>query len=191
LAFAGRDEPPVRVARLRAEGKVLEIGSADLSLTREEAAALLRAAEVALGEDDVAELHKRTEGWAAGLYLAALYLREGGTSEEAAASFGGDDRSRLRATRRSGLTSPDRSPRRTAQPAASPDPEKKPGRVAETSAAGIRVRHRLQPHILQPTRGKPPPQCRRWIQAKGHSPARVPAERTECPYLVTWLNQRQ
>src|SRR5690348_16909531 len=32
------------------------------------------------------------EGWAAGLYLAALYLREGGTSEEAAASFGGDDR---------------------------------------------------------------------------------------------------
>jgi LuxR family transcriptional regulator, maltose regulon positive regulatory protein len=92
LAFAGRDEPPVRVARLRAEGKVLEIGSADLSLTREEAAALLQAAQVALGEEDVAELHRRTEGWAAGLYLAALYLREGGTSEEAAASFGGDDR---------------------------------------------------------------------------------------------------
>jgi LuxR family transcriptional regulator, maltose regulon positive regulatory protein len=92
LAFAGRDEPPVRIARLRAEGKILEIGPADLSLTREEASLLLRAAEVALGEDDVAELHKRTEGWAAGLYLAALYLREGGTSEEAAASFGGDDR---------------------------------------------------------------------------------------------------
>jgi LuxR family transcriptional regulator, maltose regulon positive regulatory protein len=92
LAFAGRDEPPVRVARLRAEGRVLEIGPGDLSLTREEASLLLRAAEVALGEDDVAELHRRTEGWAAGLYLAALYLREGGTSEEAAASFGGDDR---------------------------------------------------------------------------------------------------
>jgi LuxR family transcriptional regulator, maltose regulon positive regulatory protein len=92
LALAGRDEPPVRVARLRAEGKVLEIGAADLALTREEAAALLRAAQVALGEEDVAELHKRTEGWAAGLYLAALYLREGGTSGEAAASFGGDDR---------------------------------------------------------------------------------------------------
>jgi hypothetical protein len=150
LAFAGRDEPPVRVARLRAEGKVLEIGSADLSLTREEAAALLRAAEVALGEDDVAELHKRTEGWAAGLYLAALYLREGGTSEEAAAAFGGDDRSRLRATRRSGLTSPDRSPRRTAQPAASPDPEKKPGGAAETSVAGTRARHRLQPTFFIP-----------------------------------------
>jgi LuxR family transcriptional regulator, maltose regulon positive regulatory protein len=92
LAFAGRDEPPVRVARMRAEGKLLEIGTAELSLTREEAAALLRAADVTVGEEDVAELHKRTEGWAAGLYLAALYLREGGTSEEAAASFGGDDR---------------------------------------------------------------------------------------------------
>jgi hypothetical protein len=78
-----------------------------------------------------------------------------------------------------------------AQPAASLDPEKKPGGAAETSVAGTRARHRLQPHILQPTRGKPPPQFTRWIQAKGHSPARVPAERTECPYLVRWLNQRQ
>ena len=91
LAFAGRDEPPVRVARLRAEGKIAEIGAADLSLTREEASALLRAAEVALGEEDVAKLHERTEGWAAGLYLAALYLREGGTLG-AAGTFGGDDR---------------------------------------------------------------------------------------------------
>ena len=79
LALAGRDEPPVRVARLRAEGKIVEIGAADLSLTREEASGLLRAAEVALGEEDVAKLHERTEGWAAGLYLAALYLREGDT----------------------------------------------------------------------------------------------------------------
>ena len=91
LALAGRAEPPVRVARLRAEGKIVEIGAADLSLTREEASLLLRAAEVALGEDDVAELHRQTEGWAAGLYLAALYLREGGTLGSAAA-FGGDDR---------------------------------------------------------------------------------------------------
>ena len=45
-----------------------------------------------LGEDEVAELHRRTEGWPAGLYLAALYLREGGTLGSAAVSFGGDDR---------------------------------------------------------------------------------------------------
>jgi LuxR family transcriptional regulator, maltose regulon positive regulatory protein len=40
----------------------------------------------------VAELHERTEGWPAGLYLAALYLREGGPLAGAAVSFGGDDR---------------------------------------------------------------------------------------------------
>ena len=77
--WPGGTEPPLRIARLRAEGRILEIGPGDLSLTREEASSLLRAAEVALGEDDVAELHRRTEGWPAGLYLAALYLREGGS----------------------------------------------------------------------------------------------------------------
>src|SRR5579875_3469787 len=92
LALAGRSEPPLRVARLRAEGRILEIGPADLSLTREEAASLLRQAEVALAADEVAALHQRTEGWPVGLYLAALYLREGGSLGGAAVSFGGGDR---------------------------------------------------------------------------------------------------
>jgi LuxR family transcriptional regulator, maltose regulon positive regulatory protein len=92
LVLAGRTEPPVRVARLRAEGRLAEIGPGDLSLTAQEAASLLRAAEVVLGKDDVAELHRRTEGWPVGLYLAALCLREGGSARGAAASFGGDDR---------------------------------------------------------------------------------------------------
>jgi LuxR family transcriptional regulator, maltose regulon positive regulatory protein len=92
LALAGRAEPPLRVARLRAEGRILEIGPGDLSLTCDEASSLLRNAEVALGEDEVAELHRRTEGWPAGLYLAALYLREGGPLASAAVSFGGGDR---------------------------------------------------------------------------------------------------
>ena len=92
LVLAGRDEPPVRVARLRAEGKILEIGPADLSFTAEEAGSLLRAAEVMLADDDLAALYQRTEGWPVGLYLAALYLREGGSLPGAAASFGGDDR---------------------------------------------------------------------------------------------------
>jgi len=92
LVLAGRAEPPLRIARLRAEGKLLEIGPGDLSLTRNEASSLLRAAEVALGDDEVAELHRRTEGWPVGLYLAALYLREGGTLGQAVAAFGGDDR---------------------------------------------------------------------------------------------------
>jgi LuxR family maltose regulon positive regulatory protein len=92
LALAGRAGPPLRIARLRAEGKVLEIGPKDLSLTPDEASLLLRYADVTLGEDDMAELHRRTEGWPAGLYLAALYLREGGPLPGAVASFGGDDR---------------------------------------------------------------------------------------------------
>jgi LuxR family transcriptional regulator, maltose regulon positive regulatory protein len=92
LVLAGRDRPPLRVARLRAEGKLTEIGPGDLALTAEEAAALLRAAKVTLGGDEVAELHRRAEGWPVGLYLAALSLRDGCTPGQAAAAFGGDDR---------------------------------------------------------------------------------------------------
>ena len=92
LAVAGREPPPLRVARLRAEGRILEIGLGDLSLDRDEASLLLRNADIAVGEEDVTELHRRTEGWPAGLYLAALYLREGGPLASAAVSFGGDDR---------------------------------------------------------------------------------------------------
>jgi len=92
LALAGRDAPPLRIARFRAEGRIAEVGPAELALTRGEAAALLRAAGVAVGDDDVAVLHARTEGWPVGLYLAALYLREGGSVGTATASFGGDDR---------------------------------------------------------------------------------------------------
>jgi LuxR family transcriptional regulator, maltose regulon positive regulatory protein len=92
LVLAGRAEPPVRIGRLRAQGRLLEVGPRDLSLTVEEARSLLRAAEVELGDEDMAELHRRTEGWPVGLYLAALYLREGGSLRGTAASFGGDDR---------------------------------------------------------------------------------------------------
>src|SRR5262249_35717638 len=90
--LAGRDEPPLPAARLRAGGKLTEIGVGDLALTDAEAASLLRTAGVMLGEAELAELHQRTEGWPAGLYLAALYLREGGATPGAAASFGGGDR---------------------------------------------------------------------------------------------------
>ena len=92
LVLVGRSEPPLRVARLRAEGRILEIGPADLSLTPGEAAMLLRDAGLALSADEVAVLHRRTEGWPTGLYLAALYLREGGSLPGSAVSFAGDDR---------------------------------------------------------------------------------------------------
>src|ERR1019366_9381917 len=68
LVLAGRAEPPLRSRRGRAGGRVLDVGPGDLSLPREEAASLLRDAEVTVGEDEVAELHRRPEGWPAGLY---------------------------------------------------------------------------------------------------------------------------
>jgi LuxR family maltose regulon positive regulatory protein len=92
LVLSGRARPPLPIARLRAAGKILEIGPADLLLSREEAASLLREAGVALGEDEVAELHRHTEGWPAALYLAALYLREGGSLPRTAVTFGGANR---------------------------------------------------------------------------------------------------
>jgi LuxR family transcriptional regulator, maltose regulon positive regulatory protein len=92
LVLSGREQPPLRVARLRAEGKLTEIGAHDLALTGAEAASLLRMAEVALGEAEVAALYQRTEGWAAGLYLAALAIREGGSLGDAVGSFSGGDR---------------------------------------------------------------------------------------------------
>jgi LuxR family transcriptional regulator, maltose regulon positive regulatory protein len=92
LVLASRTRPPLRVARLRAEGKITEIGPRELSLTAEEASSLLRNAGLTLGAEDVAVLHRRTEGWPAGLYLAALYLREGGSLASVAVSFGGGDR---------------------------------------------------------------------------------------------------
>jgi LuxR family maltose regulon positive regulatory protein len=91
LVLSGQVEPPLRIARLRAEGRVLEIGPGDLSLTRDEASSLLRDAGIVLEEQEVAELHRRTEGWPVGLYLAALYIREGAPFGRVAASFGGDD----------------------------------------------------------------------------------------------------
>ena len=58
LAFAGRAPPPLRIARLRAEGKIMEIGPDDLSLTCGEASSLLRNVDLTLAEEDVAELHR-------------------------------------------------------------------------------------------------------------------------------------
>jgi LuxR family maltose regulon positive regulatory protein len=92
LVLSGQVEPPLRIARLRAEGRILEIGPDDLVLTPGEASSMLRDVGLTLDDKDVAELHRRTEGWPAGLYLAALYLKEGGSLGHAVVSFGGEDR---------------------------------------------------------------------------------------------------
>jgi LuxR family maltose regulon positive regulatory protein len=76
LVLASRTDPPLPLARLRASGQLAEVRAADLRFTSEEAAALLRTAVgTDLPEVAVAALADRTEGWAAGLQLAALSLR--------------------------------------------------------------------------------------------------------------------
>ena len=92
IVVASREEPALPLARLRAQGRVHEIGADELRLNAEEAAALLRHASVDLDESAVSELTARTEGWPAGLYLAALSLRADGSEAEGARTFRGDDR---------------------------------------------------------------------------------------------------
>jgi LuxR family maltose regulon positive regulatory protein len=95
LVVAGRVQPRLRIAALRASGLLLELGVEELALSRREARLLLASAGVHLAEGDVEEVIRGTEGWAAGLYLAALALRDqngenGGPHE--VPPFAGDDR---------------------------------------------------------------------------------------------------
>ena len=76
LVLATRADPPLPLARLRARGQLTELRAAELRFTTDEAAALLYQATGAdLPGASVAALAARTEGWAAGLQLAALSLR--------------------------------------------------------------------------------------------------------------------
>lgn len=78
--------------RLRLEGELAEIRARDLRFSRAEARELFEAASVKLAEPDVAVLHERTEGWAAGLRLAALSLAGHPDPERFAAEFSGSER---------------------------------------------------------------------------------------------------
>ena len=92
IAVASREEPGLPLARWRAHGLVHEIGVRDLRLDEREAGLLLDAAGVELDAGELSELSERTEGWAAGLYLAALSLQAGAPSAASAVGFAGDDR---------------------------------------------------------------------------------------------------
>ncbi|HEX8033049.1 MAG TPA: LuxR C-terminal-related transcriptional regulator [Ktedonobacterales bacterium] len=76
LILASRGDPELPLARLRARGQVAEIRAADLRLSGEETAQFLtQVMGLALSEEDISRLEARTEGWIAGLQLAALSLR--------------------------------------------------------------------------------------------------------------------
>ncbi len=93
LVIAGRADPPLALARLRARGQLVELRTEDLRFTPEEAAAFLsRVLGPDLSPENIATLAARTEGWIAGLQLAVLSLRDRENIDQFIQSFAGDDR---------------------------------------------------------------------------------------------------
>jgi LuxR family maltose regulon positive regulatory protein len=78
---------------MRLEDGLHEVRTEHLRLSLDDAATMLRAAGLDLTADQVARLHERTDGWAAGLRLAAIALRRTGDVEGFIADFSGDERS--------------------------------------------------------------------------------------------------
>src|SRR5437588_4254780 len=73
LVIATREDPPLPLARVRAGGHLTEVRAGDLRFTPSEAAEFLnQGMGLHLSAEDIAALERRTEGWIAGLHLAAL-----------------------------------------------------------------------------------------------------------------------
>ena len=92
VVLAGRADPPLRLARLRARGQLVELGAADLRFTTTETVSFLEVWGLALDPATIAALQERTEGWAAGLQLAALSLRRCPDPAGFVRDFSGTDR---------------------------------------------------------------------------------------------------
>ena len=92
LVLSTRDHSAFPLARWRANGLTTELGPDDLRMDHEEARELLDATAAGLSDEDVALLVRRTEGWPAGLYLAALSARARGTAAGPDVALTGSDR---------------------------------------------------------------------------------------------------
>jgi LuxR family maltose regulon positive regulatory protein len=92
LVLAGRSDPPLALSRMRLEGEIREVRADALRFSVPEAGAMLSAAHVAVRPEHVRLLVEQTEGWAAGLRLAALSLREGNDPDRFLADFVGNAR---------------------------------------------------------------------------------------------------
>lgn len=93
LVLTTRADPRLPLGRLRSTGEMLELRMSDLRFSPAEAAALVgRTADVRLEEPHLAELMGRTEGWPAGVYLAALSLRGHPSPADFVHQFRGDSR---------------------------------------------------------------------------------------------------
>jgi LuxR family maltose regulon positive regulatory protein len=92
LVLATRADLPRPLARLRVSGRLTEVPAAELAFTAGEAAELLAGHGLVLADADLAVLRARTEGWAAGLRLAALSLQDHPDPEGFIAGFAGSSR---------------------------------------------------------------------------------------------------
>ena len=92
FVLATRHDLRLGLHRLRLEGELAEIRAGDLRFSLAEARELFAAAGVQLSEPELARLHERTEGWAAGLRLAALSLSGHPDPGRFAAEFSGSER---------------------------------------------------------------------------------------------------
>jgi LuxR family maltose regulon positive regulatory protein len=91
LALASRAVVPLPAARLRAQGGIFEVTAGDLAMGPLEAGSLLKGAGVDADEASLGDLLQRTEGWPAGLYIAALAIKSGTRHRDAGFAFTGDD----------------------------------------------------------------------------------------------------
>lgn len=93
LVIASRSDPPLPLGRLRGRGELSELRVADLRFTADEAATFLsNVMDLDISAADVAALETRTEGWIAGLQLAALSMQGREDIPGFVAAFSGDDR---------------------------------------------------------------------------------------------------
>ena len=92
VVLATRHDPQLGLHRLRLDGLLTEIRASDLRFTLEETRELLADSGVALPEESIIVLHARTEGWAAGLRLAALSLAGHPEPERFVTEFSGSER---------------------------------------------------------------------------------------------------
>jgi LuxR family transcriptional regulator, maltose regulon positive regulatory protein len=90
--LATRRDLPLRLHKLRLAGELAEIRAADLRFTEQETREFLAVSGIALSPDAAAMLHQRTEGWAAGLRLAAFSLASSPDPERFVAEFSGSSR---------------------------------------------------------------------------------------------------
>jgi LuxR family maltose regulon positive regulatory protein len=93
VVIASRTQPPFALGRSRVRHEVAELRAADLALNDGEAKRLLETTSgKGISDAVTATIQERTEGWAAGIYLAGLSLRQTDDVEEFVAGFAGDDR---------------------------------------------------------------------------------------------------